>query len=162
MKISHNPKKSLFGNDDGKLGPGVYDPKKQGNIPSFQIKGRPKDISTDKIPGPGSYEANASAVKDRLRVANFSNSPQRDTSRSISPNRDNSANGGEFYDPKMLYDSRDYNMNGHYSVKYSISKGEPKEQDNGNPGPGHYRLPSKFADVPSYSMVQSNPDFKYV
>lgn len=115
------------------------------------MKGRPKDLSPDDIPGPGSYNAMDGATKDRTRSANFSNSPQRDTGKSISPNRDNSGDGVDYYDPKMLYDSRDYNMNGHYSIKYSISKNEHPEPANDNPGPGHYKLPSKFADVPSYS-----------
>ena len=75
VKISHGTKKSLFGADDGKLGPGNYDPKNINSGPSFQIRGSQSDIQTSNIPGPRSYDAYADAVRDRSRGAKFSNSP---------------------------------------------------------------------------------------
>lgn len=50
-------------------------------------------MSNQDIPGPGSYNANENYVRDSLnRGGNFSNSPERRTDRSISPNRDHSLN----------------------------------------------------------------------
>ena len=66
------------------------------------------------------------------------------------------------YDKKMLYDGRDYNISGQYSIHYSISKGEAKDHDDGIPGPGHYKVPCKFADVPKYLMPNQSEEFKYV
>ena len=61
------------------------------------------------------------------------------------------------------YDARDYNvLSGKSSIVYSFSKDEPHEGVDPTPGPGHYKIPCKFADVPSYSMPNRNEEFKYV
>lgn len=61
------------------------------------------------------------------------------------------------------YDARDYNvLSGHSSIVYSFSKADVHDNVEPTPGPGHYKLPSKFADVPSYSMPNKNDEFKYV
>jgi len=49
------------------------------------------------------------------------------------------------------YDNRDYNIGGHSVISYTIPKGENKGPVEDTPGPGHYKIPVKFADVPSYS-----------
>ena len=63
-----------------------------------------------------------------------------------SPRKDQMPGPGE-------YDNRDNNVAGHSVIVYSIPKGENKEPDNGTPGPGHYKIPVKFADTNSYSGI---------
>lgn len=60
------------------------------------------------------------------------------------------------------YDARDYNLSGYTSIAYTIPKDESPERDNGYPGPGHYKIPVKFADVPRYILPNQNEEFKYV
>ena len=61
------------------------------------------------------------------------------------------------------YDNRNYDATGDSVIVYTIPKGENKEPVENTPGPGHYKIPVKFADVPRYSnnMVQ-NEEFRYV
>lgn len=42
------------------------------------------------------------------------------------------------------------------------SSGRGKFTADGTPGPGHYKVPCKVADVPRYSMPNRNEEFKYV
>lgn len=53
--------------------------------------------------------------------------------------------------PGQYYDDRDYDPTGNSVIVYSIPKGENKEPVNDTPGPGHYKIPVKFADVPRYN-----------
>jgi len=49
------------------------------------------------------------------------------------------------------------------AISYSFSKGELRDGYSDTPGPGAYKLPSKFADVPPYiKMGNNNEDYKYV
>jgi len=120
-------------------GPGMYDPKLQNNSPTFEMRGRPKDRVDNNLPGPGSYNENPNNVRDRTRSANFSNSPERDTGKSWSPNRDNNVGPG-------MYDSRDYDIQGGHVICYTIPKNEREPGDDGTPGPGHYKLPYKLGN----------------
>ena len=70
----------------------------------------------------------------------FSRSPER----SISPNRQHNLGPG-------AYEAIDSNIAGHTSLVYSIPKGDKREDISDTPGPGHYKIPVKFADIPSYS-----------
>jgi hypothetical protein len=78
------------------------------------------------------------------RALDFSKSPERmkDVEKLDIP----------FYDPQMLYDSRDAVVGGKYTNKYSVSKKLVGKLGDDNPGPGQYELPVTFADVPRYSM----------
>jgi hypothetical protein len=120
------------------------------------MRGRPQDNNRDNIPGPGTYENDVSAIKDRQHSANFGNSPQRDTMRSMSPGRDQSNLG------PGAYNNRDHDITGNNSICYTIPKGEKKEGDDGYPGPGHYKIPCKFADTNAYSKINQSDEFKYV
>lgn len=96
----------------------------------------------DGIPGPGTYEGNPNLMKHNNPSIDFSRSPDR--SKQGSPRKDNLPGPGE-------YDNRDYNIQGHSVIVYSIPKADKQDPPNDTPGPGHYKLPAKFADVPRYS-----------
>jgi len=49
------------------------------------MRGRPAEQRPNPIPGPGSYDVKDDFLRERLRNANFSASPVRDTSQSMSP-----------------------------------------------------------------------------
>ena len=61
-------------------GPGEYDsPVRIGyNAQSVTIRGRPEDIVKDDKPGPGHYDPNAHAVKDKVRAYKIDQSSRAD------------------------------------------------------------------------------------
>lgn len=60
------------------------------------------------------------------------------------------------------YDDRDYNHELGHGVSYTIPKNEKELPGEPNPGPGHYKIPVKFADVPRYVLPEQNEEFKWV
>ncbi len=75
--------------------------------------------------------------------------------RSGSPQRQHNLGPGQ-------YDTRNSTINGSDAIVYSFSKAGVLNQDDGYPGPGHYKIPTKFADIPPYSIPKQNEEFKYV
>lgn len=133
------------------IGPGSYDISGQKSGSSFKIQGRPKEQYVDRNLGPGTYDLNESQTKQRLlSPGKFSSSPPRDTSKSISPNRDSHMGPG-------LYDIRDYNQIVNTSISYSISKTDRKQQIDPNLGPGSYNVPCMIADI----IPDDKRDMKY-
>ena len=61
-----------------------------------------------------------------------------------------------------MYDPREDFVSDHYSVSYTIPKGEKRDPNDNTPGPGHYKLPCKFADTPGYSGIKNNEEFRWV
>lgn len=92
-------------------------------------------------------------MKHQNPAHDFSRSPDR--SRSGSPHKDGMPGPGQ-------YDNRDYNIAGHQSIAYTIPKGEKRDEFSDTPGPGHYKIPVKFADVPSYNHTVQSDEFKWV
>ena len=93
-------------------------------------------------------------TKDRITNADFGRQSIRDD-RLGSPDKTQNPGPGS-------YDQRSYNVHGNDSVVYSFNKSEPVNHDDGYPGPGHYKLPTKFADIPPYSVPKQSEEFKYV
>lgn len=157
-------KRDFLSKPDDKPGPGFYDSPNPKKGPSYTINGKPADRQDNDRPGPGHYELDQNAVRNRSPSANFSHSPARQGSgsRSASPNRDYNIGAGQ-YDPLQTYDARDYNLSqGKSSAQYSVPKADKPKGDNKNPGPGHYKIPVKFADVPKYSMPNQSQEFKWI
>jgi hypothetical protein len=95
-----------------------------------------------------------SLIKNKITSADFSRSPDRD--RSGSAGREREPGPGQ-------YDLRDSGVTKFSSIAYTIPKGEIRDNVKDTPGPGHYPLPSKFAELPSYAMPNKNAnEFRYV
>lgn len=69
------------------------------------MKGKPEDKVRHDSPPIGKYEPNYDYVKDGKgkNTVDFGRSPPRDTSKSISPDRDKSKLGPGFYDSNYEY-----------------------------------------------------------
>ena len=63
---------------EGSPGPGMYDYSKGNGGPSATITGRPEDRSRGDAPGPGTYEGNLSAVKDKVPAYKMSPTKRSD------------------------------------------------------------------------------------
>ena len=137
------------------MGPGTYDPKDLRSSQSAMIKGRPSERRGDDIPGPGTYNEDPNRVRDRSRSANFGASPPRNSEKTWSPSREVNMGPG-------IYDQRDYTIGSGVGIAYTIPKNEKEGRDNRSPGPGHYKLPCKFADNPPYSNSGQLEEFKWV
>ena len=46
--------------------------------------------------------------------------------------------------------------------QFGTSKREEHRKKETSPGPGHYKLPVKFAEVPRYALPNQKEEFKFV
>ncbi|CDW83428.1 UNKNOWN [Stylonychia lemnae] len=136
-------------------GPGNYD----GNLNLIGKGGRQITVggkaprNDDTIsPGPGAYDSKVDHIKNNNNSVRISSSDRKTYFAGIqSGSQQNDLPGPGMYNPKL--------PPGRAVV---IDKNEKEKRDDGMPGPGHYKVPSTFADVPKYNMPNQSEEFKWV
>jgi len=122
------------------------------NATSASIRGKPKDIRIEDIPGPGTYSAANEVVKGHAPSFRMGTS-----------SRDR---GGEFESATKGQDEMpgpgQYELKLKGGVAYKFDKNEKEPHKDDIPGPGHYYIPVKILDVPKYNIPNQNEEFKWV
>jgi hypothetical protein len=164
-----------FGGDRNQPGPGQYDPRLFKSAPAFKVgtSVRPPLNQATATPGPGNYNLTARSVEGPKyhmspRLDNLGSKDRVPGPGTYSPRVDYTKEKGNQI--RIGSASREgWNINktapgpGQYDTRRGL--GGPKWgfgssnrdgfRGNAEPGPGHYNLPPKFADVPKYAYGSS-------
>lgn len=103
-------------------------------------------------PGPAAYNSLTASLLTKSRLAPsfaIGNGPK--TARDLSTRR--IVPGPGAYERPQ--ESKDLGVSFTHSKRLNLQKDE-------NPGPGAYRVPVKFADVPKYLIPNQNESYKFV
>lgn len=122
------------------VGPGSYESKtKIGEAPKYGMRIKSATFKGDKNPGPGQYNPLALKVRTRPPSAVIGKGLRDFTNSETHP-------GPGRY--TLLRKSGD-------GPSFSFGSAKKLKQDSNVPGPGTYRLPCSFANVPTY-LLQRN------
>ncbi|CDW79521.1 UNKNOWN [Stylonychia lemnae] len=134
-----------------KPGPGQYQSTKNfgDDAKSVQIRGRPKDIVGNDIPGPGNYNNDDSHLRYQSPAVKIDPKSKR----------------GDIVDREQLSLPGPGNYDQHSGLgkgQAATIRGKPADQkDNGQPGPGHYDASADVVrdNARSYRMPKTKRDF---
>jgi len=107
----------------------------------------------EQSPGPGLYDSRVEVLKGKMPSARIGNSKKDGFFSSISHSVDSPGPGN--------YDGN-YHIKSPSSIGVKFNKADPKPKTADTPGPGSYRLPAKFNDLPSYALPNRPESSRYV
>jgi len=155
-KMGLQERKTVFMHQEDKPGPGMY----ASDLNSFgkgakavSIRGKQNIDYSTVSPGPGAYDAKLEVIKEHQvsymmgssdRLVHKGGLVERGVEREGSP-------GPGLYNPKL--------PSGRSVI---FDKNEKDLGQDMHPGPGYYKVPCTFADVPKYVMPNQTEEFKWV
>ena len=129
-------------------GPGnYYLPEKKGG--GITMGARMNQRGPSDGPGPGAYDGDYKRVKEDGPKYGFGSPSKGGKGVADGPGPGN-------------YDTPGYFNPANKPGGFSFGKDAPKPKGNDLPGPGHYYIPVKVADVPDYANPGQNKDYRVV
>lgn len=133
-------------------GPGAYSYTDRVSTPAWGMRGKCKNRDSNDTPGPGQYDPLSQTIKEKapaIRIGTEEKIANDKTTKRIVPGP------GQYDNPKVKIIKA--------SPSYGFGTGSRDKSNKGsNPGPGHYHIPCKVADVPRYLNTKQEEAFRFI